>query len=484
MTPSERETFNGSAKEGDISPYFAFRLALDYRNSRLTFVDTDDFFSASAYSRTHDVYSTSFFHKGCLLWFLSHRMRFRREKGLGGPRAEGGSQALSVETAVVKPDKVWCDLFAYYNKELPMWFRGDTIQSDAPGSSHKGLRWVLLANGDDEFLAIALLGGEATTLSTKKGAVTIEYGAAEDSEAMCSSVLLVRQWFGAPEAFQQWLDKWVVMGDGQWWQTRTPEHNIYFVEHRNQIARGTKISEPSTKKREVRDLRKTLIYEDDFVKDRGDWQLEGLGKIEYSEKGLYIEGNQCPTEEQKGQGAVVWNKRDFEGDLLIEYEVHPVSEKGLCIVFFHARGTEGEDILAELPPRGGDFGQYVNGRISTYHISYFRNGPAGKKTGLCNLCKNPGHHSLYKADRDPTPDTNRSYQVRLTKRGTNIVFEVDGSKYIDYTDDESHGPVLTGGKIGHPGIPSLTALAQRVPARRPSAAFRKPSRYSFRREEK
>lgn len=149
---------------------------------------------------------------------------------------------------------------------------------------------------------------------------------------------------------------------------------------------------------------------------------------------------------------VFWCPRDFPADFVAEWEFKPLSEHGLAIVFFAARGEQGEDIFdPSLAPRNGDFGGYIHGDIVSYHISYFAHLPTYQTGRICsNMRKN---NQFYKVAGGPVavPPRSKGWQhIRLVKDGNHIQLSANGRISVDWTDDnpERYGPPHGGGKIG------------------------------------
>jgi len=74
---------------------------------------------------------------------------------------------------------------------------------------------------------------------------------------------------------------------------------------------------------------------------------------------------------------VFWCPENFPDRFIAEWEAqNREPDAGLCIVFFAAKGEKGEDIFDPfLPKRDGTFKQYTQGKIISYHISYYANSP-------------------------------------------------------------------------------------------------------------
>ena len=148
---------------------------------------------------------------------------------------------------------------------------------------------------------------------------------------------------------------------------------------------------------------------------------------------------------------VHWCPVDFPGNFVSEWEIAPLSEYGLCIVFFAAVGGHGEDIFdTGLPERTGAFNQYTNGAINCYHVSYYANTPFNPGRITCNMRKNSGFYVVSNGPPGIPPGSHGPHQIRLIKDGTQIQIQMDGRVVIDFRDDgERYGPVFGAGKIGH-----------------------------------
>ncbi|MHC4511400.1 MAG: DUF1961 family protein, partial [Planctomycetota bacterium] len=107
-------------------------------------------------------------------------------------------------------------------------------------------------------------------------------------------------------------------------------------------------------------------------------------------------------------------------------------KKGLNIVFFNARGINGESIFdPTLQERNGVFKQYHSGDLNNYHVSYW----AGDR-GFSNLRKNRGFH-LVSSGKDYiiAGDPNAFQTVQIYKRAEKIRVTVDGLVAVAFDDD-------------------------------------------------
>jgi hypothetical protein len=186
------------------------------------------------------------------------------------------------------------------------------------------------------------------------------------------------------------------------------------------------------------------VYENTFDREDAlkDWAFEGPGRC------WIQDGHMCMTSHapDKGLHIVNWNRQDFPADFMCEWDFRRTVDTGLCILFFCAKGVNGEDVFdPKLAPRDGTFKLYTNGDINCYHISYYACG-----RDSANLRKN---HGFYLAAIGPdlvTPKPLSRWQtITLYKRGPQVRLAVDGRLSIAFDDDgRTYGPVWGAGKIG------------------------------------
>ncbi|HEX7009991.1 MAG TPA: DUF1961 family protein, partial [Phycisphaeraceae bacterium] len=192
-----------------------------------------------------------------------------------------------------------------------------------------------------------------------------------------------------------------------------------------------------------------LIYDNPLSSpsDLAGWRMEGPGQVTF-EQGAMILRSTRP--DGPNGNFVYWCDRDFPDHIRVEWEVQPVEDQGLCIIFFSAKGRHGEDIFdPSLAPRNGVFSQYHSGDINCYHISYYANAPDAPGRITINMRKN---HGLYLVTNGPAgiiPGSRAWHTVTLVKDGPRIQMGIDGKRVIDFFDDgQTYGPILGGGKIG------------------------------------
>ncbi len=185
------------------------------------------------------------------------------------------------------------------------------------------------------------------------------------------------------------------------------------------------------------------VYDTDFddASVLSDWRLEGGQRMSVANGCLVLEnGKESLKSEAKANHLVCWLTREVPADFLLEFSVRPQNRKsGLNIVFFNARGLNGENIFEPpIKPRTGVFKQYIHGDLNNYHISYWSGG-----RGTANLRKNKGFQ-LAAIGSDLLEDShNNTFQtVRVYKRGGKIRLIVDDVVALAFDDDgKTYGPV-------------------------------------------
>ncbi len=174
-----------------------------------------------------------------------------------------------------------------------------------------------------------------------------------------------------------------------------------------------------------------------------DWRLEGGRSMSIADGNLVLEsGRESIRSESAANHLVCWLNREVPADFLLEFSVRPENRnRGLNIVFFNARGCNGENIFAPpIKPRDGTFSQYHSGDLDSYHISYWSGG-----RGTSNLRKNRGFHLTAIGKDLVTPAPQDAFQVvRIYKRGGQIRLTIDDVVSLSYDDDgKIYGPVHT-----------------------------------------
>lgn len=199
-----------------------------------------------------------------------------------------------------------------------------------------------------------------------------------------------------------------------------------------------------------------------------EWIVEGWGGTRIENGRMWVSpskydasGKPKSVSPKERSHMVVWNKRIFPADLLLEFEVnHCGSDNGLTLLFLAATGNHGEDIFdLDLPVRRAEYPTYHSGSLQNYSVSYWsRNKEANgqlKDEHLSNrIRKNPGKQivAMGQSLTDRSADTN--YRIRILKIGGHLEVEVQGRVVVKWTDP---GQPYGAGRIG---LRSMEGISQ------------------------
>lgn len=176
------------------------------------------------------------------------------------------------------------------------------------------------------------------------------------------------------------------------------------------------------------------------------WKKEGPIKCRF-EKGWEIFKSTRP---EQNRHIVWWCPEKFSESFIAEWEIKIISDYGLCIVFFAAKGENGESIFdPSLPERDGTFTDYTKGEIISYHISYLTNAGHNPGRPQVNLRKNNCFYLISQGAAGMAFDK-KIHKILLYKDKSRIFMTVDGRPVMDYTDNESerYGKAYDDGWIG------------------------------------
>lgn len=210
-------------------------------------------------------------------------------------------------------------------------------------------------------------------------------------------------------------------------------------------------------------MKERLIYENPLARaeDIEGFVLEGKAEICF-DSGCMTMKNALAGELGQKANYVLWCPEEFPENVKVEWEFQPVTDHGLCILFFSAAGKDGKDLFdPSLSPRTGEYPQYHSGDINAFHVSYFRRKePDERLFHTCNLRKSCGFH-LVAQGADPIPsaeDAREFYRIAVIKYENTISFYVNDLCVFCYEDDGvTYGEPLKSGKIGFRQLAPLTA---------------------------
>jgi len=202
---------------------------------------------------------------------------------------------------------------------------------------------------------------------------------------------------------------------------------------------------------DVAPLRGEVLYESELARpeDVSDWVMEGPGEARHEDGWMELASTKPDDPELKSH-LVFWCPHDFPEDFLLEFDVQPRTEFGLCIVFINANGAQGEDLFDPgLAPRTGEFPQYIQGDIRNYHMSYYANTPFNPGRATCNMRKNPGFYLVDNGPPGIAAGSRNEHHVAVLRQGRTVQLAVDGRRVIRFHDDGArYGDPHPGGKIG------------------------------------
>lgn len=206
-----------------------------------------------------------------------------------------------------------------------------------------------------------------------------------------------------------------------------------------------------------------VIYENPLSckADLEGFVLEGKAALSFPGGVLRMESVLDSSEGQKAN-FVLWCPHLFPSDIRIDWEFRPISEPGLAMMFFAAKGRNGKSVLDEsLSPRNGEYSQYHSGDINAFHISYFRRKEKDERAfHTCNLRKSYGCN-LVSVGADPIPDAagdSEWYRMCIVKKSGKVVFCINDLQILEFADDGfAYGDILTSGLIGFRQLAPLVA---------------------------
>lgn len=182
------------------------------------------------------------------------------------------------------------------------------------------------------------------------------------------------------------------------------------------------------------------------------WVLEGPAVIDFADSSMIMR-SQIPNPPDGSTGHFnYWCPEDFPSKIIIEWEFKPLSDKGVCHLFFAARGQNREDVFdPSLPERDGHFQQYINGTINNYYFIYFSNLRMMRTSNVATtwFSKSSKQSVLALGQIGVTPGDKKFHKIRMIKDGAHMQIILNGKVCLDYTDpgNERWGKVLGGGKI-------------------------------------
>lgn len=193
--------------------------------------------------------------------------------------------------------------------------------------------------------------------------------------------------------------------------------------------------------------KQSLFYQNQFSspKDLEDWVLEGAAKAVIKNESL-----EMYSPDQKSHH-VFWCPKELPANFMAEWEMQNLNpDAGLCIVFFAAKGINGEDVMdPKLKKRTGVFSQYTKSDLNNYHISYYTNNPKKPNRPFAHLRKNKGFITVQFGERGIPAKSSSVHKLQLIKKENHIAMAIDDREIINWIDDgKKYGPIYREGKFG------------------------------------
>jgi hypothetical protein len=190
--------------------------------------------------------------------------------------------------------------------------------------------------------------------------------------------------------------------------------------------------------------------------DVADWVIEGPVEVFSHQQGpgngpaLALGSSADEAEAGDHSHWTLWCPQAFPDRIRITWDFLPLSEPGLAMMFFAAKGHGGRDLFSPLlAPRTGFYPQYHSGDLDALHVSYFRHKHAEERAfRTCNLRKSSGFELVAQA-ADPLPpaeDALDFFAMELIKDGRTVSLSINSLLVLRWVDQGSK--VLGGGYVG------------------------------------
>lgn len=199
-----------------------------------------------------------------------------------------------------------------------------------------------------------------------------------------------------------------------------------------------------------------VVIDEDFSRGMDNWWSEGCERVWVEDGRLYI---QAEGQDNEGGSGTVWCRTPHPANFMLEYDAHVVSSSqqvNNINIFFCFNGPGGTDLFATR-------GERETGRYRLYHelpgyiVTFLRDEvgeggrhPDGSAKGRHRMRREPGFQ-LVQELFDKHCEAGNTYHLRVTKKGGQLTFEVDGEKRLEWTDANPWGE-------GHIGLRTFRTL--------------------------
>lgn len=201
---------------------------------------------------------------------------------------------------------------------------------------------------------------------------------------------------------------------------------------------------PEDLTKEFEAKRGKLLYDGSKIDPKfASWKKEGPANCYFKDGWEVFES----TQPKKHKHIVWWCPEKFPKSFIAEWEIKMISDYGLCIIFFAAKGENGESVFdPSLPERDGTFINYIEGKIQSYHISYLTNAGHNPGRPQVNLRKNNSFY-LMAQGAPGMPFDKKTHRIFLCKDKSKIFMAIDGRPVMNYIDKgtKRYGKVYSDG---------------------------------------
>jgi Domain of unknown function (DUF1961) len=182
-----------------------------------------------------------------------------------------------------------------------------------------------------------------------------------------------------------------------------------------------------------------IMYQNDFSRDRGDFDFYGNGEVRFSsEMGLYI----API-----RTIDAWSQFKTQGPVIIEFDYYVMPGRGGTMLQMCGTHPNPVNDHSLMNTANGNMAYYNFGTFC-YHYSFNR-GDNARTDRICNLRKTgKGFYVLSKIE-DPFYDKVDTWcHLTFVKNNNHLLFFVDNRLVQEYFEQGNRGPVLDEGHIG------------------------------------
>ncbi len=148
-----------------------------------------------------------------------------------------------------------------------------------------------------------------------------------------------------------------------------------------------------------------------------------------------------------------WCPINFPDSIIIEWEFTPISDHGVCHLFFATKGQNGKEMFdSSLAKRDGHYSQYHSRDLNNYFVIYFSNWGILRTTNFAttSLHKSNPYAFLSHGKIGIVPGDNHFHKIQLIKKQGEIQLYVNGNICLDFSDPGNNrwGTINSNGKIG------------------------------------